>query len=48
MTHVVKNALDHVRGFGTRKAEPPVHDVGEVRARQSVCGVRFVRHPRDA
>jgi hypothetical protein len=25
-----------------------MNDVGEIRTRQGVCGVRFVRNPRDA
>ena len=47
VAHVVEHALDQPGRFGARQAEPAMDDVGEVRARQSVCGVRLVGDPRD-
>jgi hypothetical protein len=44
---VVQHALDQAGGFGPRQAKAAMDDVGEVRTRQSIRGVRVVSHPSD-
>src|SRR5205814_4702866 len=47
MAHVVQHALHQARRFGARQAEPAMHDVGEVRARQRDAVRRIFGDPRD-
>src|SRR3954451_13316821 len=47
VTHMMQNALDDARGFGTRKAKPPVNHVGEVCARQRAVCAGVIIDPRD-
>jgi hypothetical protein len=42
-----RDALDKPGGLRPRQAEAAVDDVGQVRTRQSVCGVRLIGDPRD-
>jgi hypothetical protein len=48
MAHVMKHTLDEMGGFGTRKPQVAMNDIGKVGARERARKPRLPVHPCDS